>query len=454
MDTGKCTFLKKEYSLISAADFKSMPLEKKKEIFNWDFAKERVTKGCKGWELINVYLDAEKAKINQILARFEIMNKPITINSFKTAYLKPNGSHLFYEYCFEELKRRKNKMSNGTYLLYESVLNKIRAFRPNLALVDIDYKFLTDYENYLSKPINEGGLGNIKSTIANNFKKIRAFIKIAIKNGDFLKEAYPFQDYKIKHVDPVLTTRDYLEPSELIKLESLLSASQESVLLSGEIKALKRFLFSCYTGLRFADVISLNWQQNIHAKWVMDAATNKMAYKYYIEVNMGKTDRPVFIPLIDKAIEILLEMACGESAAGTIRDFTTMKGNVFENISNQKINEHLKSITSKAKLSKKISFHVARHTFATICFLYGIPLEVGQRLLGHKNRKFTEIYTHLSQNKLFYEMDKLNRGLNQFQWVVEQEENVDNIKQILPILKNLSKEKIDQLMGLVRVFGQ
>ena len=115
----------------------------------------------------------------------------------------------------------------------------------------------------------------------------------------------------------------------------------------------------------------------------------------------------------------------------------------------------MKFINTKAKLNKKLSFHVARHSFATICFLYGIPEKVGQKLLGHKNRKFTEVYTHLSQNKLFYEMDKLNRGLSDYAQVVDEADSTQqNLKEMLPLMQNLSQEKLEQLKGLIKVLGK
>jgi integrase len=155
---------------------------------------------------------------------------------------------------------------------------------------------------------------------------------------------------------------------------------------------------------------------------------------------MSKTSNPVLIPLIDKALEIMGERT---------------NGYVFERISNQKINKHLKFVNTKAKLKKKLSFHVARHSFATICFLYGIPEKVGQKLLGHKNRKFTEVYTHLSQNKLFYEMDKLNRGLSDYALVVEEKDNSpQGLNEMLPLMLNLSQEKLDHLKGLIKILGK
>lgn len=439
ISTGKFIPLKKEY--------KKLPLEQlyslhpnKEDLYCWDQKKERAIKGAENSESLNNYLDSEKARANQILLRYELMNKPISVDLFKQAFLKVTGTNKFKEYFTQELdEKRRHLIANDTYRGYKAVISKVNTFKPNLSLSDIDFKFLTRFENHMLKPISEGGLGNIQSTVSKTMKMLRALVLIAIKNEDFPREAYPFKDYRIKHVDPILTTRDYLEPDDLMKVEQLLSPEKISELTEGEVKATKRFLFACYTGLRYSDINSLNRQQHIFGKFVLNPKTNEMVYRYYIELNMSKTAQPVFIPLIDKAIELLQE-STGEY--------------VFEKISNQKLNKHLKSINTKAGLNKKLSFHVARHSFATICFLYEIPEKVGQKLLGHKNRKFTEVYTHLSQNRIFYEMDKLNRGLSQFQVMVDEADTQKtDIKEMLPIIQNLSPEKLDQLKGLIKLLG-
>src|ERR1700758_1604598 len=165
-----------------------------------------------------------------------------------------------------------------------------------------------------------------------------------------------------------------------------------------------------------------------------------MVFRSYIELTMTKTSLPVFIPLIDKATEIM-----GERGENT----------VFTPISNQKINAHLKEINSKAGLNKKLSFHVSRHSFATICFLYGIPEKVGQQLLGHKNRKFTEIYTHLSSNRLFYEMDKFSKGVSEYALVIEEADTAQaSLKEMLPMLQSLSHEKLEHVKGMIKLIGK
>lgn len=431
---GKHIQLKKEYRKLNNEAILNTNSTERLTYYCWDSTKERAIKGCDNWESINSFLDKEKFRANEILLKFQLQNKPITCDLFRNAFCKPAGTDKFYDYFLSELEKRKKLIAYDTYRGYKVIINKVNEFKPNLVISDIDFKFLSRFENYLLTPVKEGGCANNANTVSKNLKMLRALIQIAIKNGDLQKEQYPFKDFRIKHIDPVLTTRDYLEPDDLLKVEQLLSPEKISELSPGEIKATKRFLFACYTGLRFSDVIALKRSEHIYGKYVLEPKTNNMVYRYYIELNMTKTSKPVFIPLIDKAMELINENK-GEF--------------VFDNITNQKINKHLKSINKKAKLNKKLTFHVARHSFATICFLYGIPEKVGQKLLGHKNRKFTEVYTHLSQNRLFYEMDKLNRGLSSYEVMVDEAEGKDKMKEILPMLQNLSKEKLSSLIKLL-----
>lgn len=439
ISTGKNVPLKKEFNKLTKEKLESLSITEREKMYYWDYAKERVIKGFPGWENLNNYLDKERVRANDILLKFELRGKHITLDNFKNAFNRPTATDKFKEYFSQELTKRKNLLSHNTFRGYEAVISKLCNFKPNVTLGDIDYRFLTEFEDYMSKSIEKGGLGNNQNTISKTMRQIRALIRIAIKNDDLPKEAYPFLDYKVKQEDYVLTSRDYLEPDELIKIEQLLSPEKIGELTVGEIKATKRFLFACYTGLRFSDVNSLSRDKHIFAKWVHNPMTNESVYKHYIELRMAKTDQPVFIPLIDKAMEIINE---GHNPL------------IFEPISNQKINKHLKAINQKAKLNKKLSFHVARHSFATICFLYEIPEKVGQKLLGHKNRKFTEVYTHLSQNKLFYEMDKLNRGLSNYELLLsETDASQRDIKELVPMLQNLTSEKLEQIKGLIKLLG-
>jgi site-specific recombinase XerD len=109
---------------------------------------------------------------------------------------------------------------------------------------------------------------------------------------------------------------------------------------------------------------------------------------------MHKTEREVYIPLTKRAIDLLP------------KEDTSNK--IFKVISNQKTNSYLTDIMSKATIDKKISFHCARHTFATVSIELGIPLEVIQTILGHTSVKTTQIYAKIISAVKTREMDKWN----------------------------------------------
>lgn len=456
--TGKFISLKPEYRHLSLSEILALKPEQREALYCWDKDKQKVTKGNGNMEKLNQYLISQEKKANDIIIKYDLMNKPLTLEGFKSNFCKSTKNECFQEYFVHEIYvRQKHNLAEYTIKNYNSVINKIEHFRPRILIGDIDHKFLVDFENYMRKPITEGGCGNNDVTIHKNLKILRTLILLAIKNGDFLEENYPFKTFKLKEVDSELTTRDFLEPEDLAVLEKMYAdhedlekpqhhhsvedwnkRSEEGKLSPGEFKALERFLFCCYTGLRFRDMSMLSKSAHVFSKYVTNPQDNSRVHRHYIEMPMHKTKKNVVIPLIDKAQAIL-------------NKYDT-EGLVFDKVSNQKLNEHLKNIQKKAKLDKYLTFHVARHSFATICFIYGISERVGQKLLGHRNRKFTEIYTHLSQNRLFVEMDKLNRGLNQH-WGEEKDGN-DDLVEMLPILKSLSREKLEQLKGLVKILGK
>jgi integrase/recombinase XerD len=333
---------------------------------------------------------------------------------------------------------------------------------------DIDVKFLTEYYNWMLKPKqfdkdgkNIGGAGNNKYTAANNMKVIRTMFKMAIRNGDFPELYYPFKDYKIREKDRKLTTRDFLEIEEIYELEKLLHAyyppSKENsrevtpeewetreknrIITPSEYRVLRRFLTACYTGLRFRDTIALDRKYHVFARHVRQKNSDEKLYRYYIELNMHKTEAPVMIPLIDKAVALIQP--------------ELREGKVFEKISNQKCNKYLKSIQQKAGIEKKLTFHVARHSFATIAFEYDIHERVVQAVLGHENRKYTEIYAHLTKRRVFLEMEKLNNAHKQFMPGKEVLEKMDESKlaKILPLLQNMDDAKLDKLADLLQVMA-
>lgn len=449
--------LKKQFLNLKPSEIAAMPGETRNELYCWDHKAERATKECPNYDRLNRMLDGEKKKTNDIILRYELLNRPLTVDDFKKEYCKGVGNVLFSHYFLDLFKDKNQIWSGETIRSYTSIVTKIQEFKPNLSLNGVSYKFLNDYENYMYKSKEEGGCGNCERTIGNNMKVLKTLLKIAIKNKDYHRENYPFDDYKVKETQKELTTRDYLEPFEIAVLEKLYEnyrapekpihelsvedwkkRESEGIITPGEHRTLKRFLFSCYTGIRFRDIMALD-DTKIFNKPFSDGNDQIKKWKWYIEFRMHKTSSPVFIPLLDKA-EALLDLE--------------KKGPAFEKISNQKINEHLESIQKKSGIDKKLTFHVSRHSFATVAFLYGVDENVVQKLLGHKNRKYTQIYTHISHNKLVLEMEKVNSGMNKLNMPLNSKpENQAKVLELLPMLSGLTNERLEQLKGFLKLLG-
>jgi len=222
------------------------------------------------------------------------------------------------------------------------------------------------------------GIGNKTNTVTKSFSRMRTFLNLAVKNG--IIEKCPFEIYKIKYAQ---SHREHLSLEELAELEKLLLDHSLNKKLQN---VTTWFLFSCYTGLRFSDLQSLTYN-NVKEK--------------HIELFMHKTKEHIIIPLIEKAKNLL--------PAKYLQKNFLPEETVFKIMSNQKCNDYLKLAMIAAGISKPISFHCSRHTFATVSITIGIPVEVVSKLLGHSDLKTTQIYAKIVDKKKFEEMEKWNK---------------------------------------------
>lgn len=147
------------------------------------------------------------------------------------------------------------------------------------------------------------------------------------------------------------------------------------------------FIFSCYTGLAYIDIKQLRTSELV----------KKADGKLWIMTHRQKTKTNVNVPLLDIPIMLI------EKYKGTAKD-----DRVFPVLSNQKMNDYIKEIMAICDIDKDISFHCARHTFATTVTLEnGVPIESVSRMLGHTNIKTTQIYARITESKIVGDMDIL-----------------------------------------------
>lgn len=450
--TGKYIALKNEYKKLTVSDLLQVPQEKRDEMYCWDITKQRATKGTKNTERLNYYFTSEEKRANDIILSYQIQNKTLSIEIFKKKFFRPTGTQSFKEYFNNEVEEiRKNTLKENSKKVFRTVISHVEELRPGATLADIDYKFLVSFKDFLIKR------GNCETTVAKYLKRLRTLIKYAIKNQDFSKDDYPFADFPISDEDPELTNSDVVEPHELLKLENkydnfvpLTKAlhhhspeewrerNDRKLLSPGEQKTLRRFLVSCHTGLRYQDTCRLRKSEHLKEKQVFNHAKNEIYQTFYLEIDFEKKGNFVTIPLSERALRLINE---------------TEDDLVFEPITTQKLNEHLKSIAKKCDINKELTFHVSRHTFGTLGAIAGIEEKVRQLLMGHKNRKYTSRYTHVAGNFLFLEMEKIGRALLEQYSGKKKSKNVDQLQELLPYIQSLNPDALIQLTGIVKLLG-
>lgn len=150
------------------------------------------------------------------------------------------------------------------------------------------------------------------------------------------------------------------------------------------------FLFSCYSGLTYIELKELT----------TDNIVKGMDGKDWIYTKREKTQESVKIPLLESAKDIIKKYQ-EQDLKGTKE--------IFPVISNQKINKYLKEIIVSIGIRKKITFHSARHTFATVVTLCnGVPIETLSKLLGHTKLSTTQIYARVLESKLSSDISNLD----------------------------------------------
>jgi integrase len=216
-----------------------------------------------------------------------------------------------------------------------------------------------------------------------HMQRFRKILNLGVKLEWLQKN--PFDSYDITFEK---TERGFLTPIELENIEKKAISSKRLEFIRD------LFVFSCYTGLSYVDAVNLSVSSLILGidgqKW--------------ISTRRKKTNTPLKIPVLPRALEIIEKY---KSHPGSMNRET-----VFPLISNQKVNSYLKEIADLCGIEKNLTFHLARHTFATtITLSNGVPIETVSKLLGHHSIATTQIYAKVLENKVSEDMNKLKDKL-------------------------------------------
>lgn len=358
----------------------------------WDEKKGMAKGNNKEIVELNLFLNQFKAKIinayqQMVLTDTAIDGPSIRDRVLGTDHVVPTLISLM-EYHNEQ---QFHKLAPGTMKNYHTTQRYVKTFlreklyRNDIALSQLKYKFILDFERYLfnyvpkdhQKPLNNNG-------IMKHIERLRKMINMAVKLDWLAKD--PFASFK-KRFDKV--ERESLNSQELDAL------ARKEISIERLMHVRDMFLFSCYTGLSYIELFELTPNKIITG---IDGGL-------WISTSRAKTHTDVRLPLLPQAIELMKKYKDDTRAMNN--------GTVFPVISNQRMNGYLKEIADICGITKVLTFHIARHTFATtITLSNGVPIESVSKMLGHTSIRTTQIYAKVVEEKLSEDMRKLEHRLS------------------------------------------
>lgn len=334
---------------------------------------------------INNYLDLIKSKIFDIQMELIHKNEELSLVNFKSRLL---GSHQRERMIIPIYQNHNDKIEEligngyayGTLERFKISLKHLQEFilwkynLSDISIDKIDYAFVTEFEFYLRsvKKCNN----NTAVKYVRNFRKI---IKICLDNDWLDKNPCSRYEGKMKEVE-----RDFLTEEELNRIYNKRFSSERLTLVKDI------FIFSCYTGLAYVDVKGL---KKDHIGIGIDS--QKWIFK-----NRQKTDTKSKIPLLPIPEEIIQKYSNHPKCLN--------EDSILPILTNQKMNAYLKEVGDLCNISKEITFHMARHTFATsVTLTNGVPIETVSKMLGHKNIQTTQHYAKILDKKVSEDMQVL-----------------------------------------------
>ena len=337
----------------------------------WD-AKRKMVKNHPNANVLNRMLYENIAAIEQTELGLWQQGKSISLDLLKNSIDKPlSNGRSFLTFFKEEIAN--SSLKESTRQNHLSTLELLQEFKKEELFTDLTFEFVSSFDNYLQSK------GYHLNTIAKHMKHLKRYINVAINKEYMDIQKYAFRKYKIKSIEGSHT---HLAPEELHKFENLQLTGRYTRLQ----KTKDAFLFCCYAGLRYSDFTNLtsaNIVEFHQETWII-----------YKSVKTGMEVRlPLYLLFEGKGIQILQRYK---------DDFNSF----FKLKDNSNINKELNILAGLAKIDKRVSFHTARHTNATLLLYNGANITTVQKLLGHKSVKTTQVYANIMDITVVRDLEK------------------------------------------------
>ncbi|MDO6761623.1 site-specific integrase [Tamlana sp. 2_MG-2023] len=334
----------------------------------WDSKNSEVKKSHPNSQSLNNLLTSKLSEIRKGIIALQTNNKDASANQIKNEIYKPTSNLTFFDYADEHLEALKsegkmNRLStDSAWLSYIKKYYKVK----HLTFQEIDERFLMKFKIFL-----KGNCSLTETTTMNIMVFIRLLYNKAIMDNIVSKELYPFGPGKFKIKFPE-TIKIGLSEKEIKVIESLDNLSDI------ESHSLNVWLYSFYfAGMRVSDVLKTRWSQ---------------IYDGRLHYRMGKNSKLLSLKIPLKIDKILQEYICNRNNDNDFIFPELKKANLDDpkdlynkiKTANKKFNKNLKTIALKAGIKKKLTMHIARHTFGHISE-DKIPLRALQKLYRHSS---------------------------------------------------------------------
>jgi site-specific recombinase XerD len=338
---------------------------------------------------LNAYVDTHRAKIWEAYQALVAEGRPVSADRVKNVFAGNDGQTRtlveVFQYHNQQIRDLVGQTyAKGTLSRYETTLAHVREFMKHkykvsdISLTELDYHFISAYDHFLRTV-----RGCANNSAVKYIRNLRKIVNLALRSGWIDRD--PFVRYRasVKEVK-----RGYLTQEELQAIES-------KEITNRRLAAVKDvFVFSCYTGLAYVDVANLSAQHLVKGIDGND----------WIIIDRTKTGTPSRIPLLPPAEAVLTKYKDDPVCA--------TRGKLLPVGSNQRMNAYLKEIGAICGIEKNLTFHLARHTFATtVTLTNGVPIESVSAILGHRSIRTTQIYAKVIDQKISRDMNALRSKL-------------------------------------------
>jgi integrase/recombinase XerD len=361
----------------------------------WDEKEQRVKKNHPNSVRMNALISKKKAEAEA--ENLDLVLEERSFNEHSFEQVKGRSKHDFFNFAQKYIDNLQATGKIGTYRRARYTIEKLKAYKNQEPLYfhELTVQFLREYEEHLVS------IGNKVNTIHSNLKLIRTIVNNAVNEKLIKRDKNPFYSFKLKS-EP--TERAYLTEPELKAMEEIKLNPETNLYTHRDM-----YIFAAYVGgLRISDLLQLRWSN-------FDGT--------HITLKIKKTGAPLSVKVPTVGLEILeyyQQKAAEVSSVINQSDFifpvlpsgfdALNKAEAHRAITAKTalINKNLKTISTRSKITKNISFHTSRHTWATRALRKGITIDKVSKLMGHSSLKETQVYAKIVNEELDKAMDVFN----------------------------------------------